>query len=484
MNIIDATQDPALFAPWFKDRGTWASWMVFLKALFGLPMTAEELAIYQQATGRGDAPTTQGREAWLVCGRRAGKSFILALIAVFLACFCDWSPYLAPGERGTIVIVAADRKQGRAIMGYLTALLEQIPLLAAMIGKINAEDIELNNGVVIEVATCSFRTIRSRTIIAALCDEIAFWSDDSSANPDTEVLAAIKPAMATIPNAMLLCASSPHARRGVLWNTFNTWFGKDGGPLVWRATTRQMNPTVPQQFIDEEIAKDPAAASAEYLAQFRTDVENLLSREAVAACVAPGVFERPPERRHRYVAFVDPSGGASDSMTLAISHKEGDTVILDAVRERKAPFSPEAVVDEFVELLKKYRLARVQGDKYAGEWPREQFGKRGIHYLPAERTKSQLYLDLVPLINSQAADLLDHPVLQNQLVGLERRVVRGGRESIDHAPGAHDDIANAVAGALVSAPASPRMDRLPDGPVIEGVNKYNPHTSKYGANPR
>jgi hypothetical protein len=48
-------------------------------------------------------------------------------------------------------------------------------------------------------------------------------------------------------------------------------------------------------------------------------------------------------------------------------------------------------------------------------------------------------------------DLLDSPKLLAQLVGLERRVGRGGRDSIDHAPGGHDDVANAVAGALVMA---------------------------------
>jgi hypothetical protein len=34
-----------------------------------------------------------------------------------------------------------------------------------------------------------------------------------------------------------------------------------------------------------------------------------------------------------------------------------------------------------------------------------------------------------------------------QLCGRERRTARGGRDSIDHAPGGHDDLANAVAGA-------------------------------------
>jgi hypothetical protein len=39
-----------------------------------------------------------------------------------------------------------------------------------------------------------------------------------------------------------------------------------------------------------------------------------------------------------------------------------------------------------------------------------------------------------------------HEKLVHQLVGLERRTSRGGRDSIDHAPGGHDDLANSVAG--------------------------------------
>lgn len=485
MNILDACDDPAIFAPWFeKNRESWTAWRAFLAALFGLPMSPDELAIFQRCTERVEAPAVVNRESYLVIGRRGGKSFTLALIAVYLACFRDYKSYLAPGERGTIVIVAADRKQGRAIMGYLQALLREVPMLAPMISKLNSEDVELDNNIVIEIATCSFRTIRSRTIVAALCDEMAFWNDDSSANPDTEVLAAIKPAMATIPNAMLLCASSPHARRGVLWQTYEKWFRKEGGPLVWQATTRQMNPSVPESFIAEEIEKDPASASAEYLAQFRTDVESLLSREAVQACVAGGLTERAPERRLRYTAFVDPSGGASDSMTLAIAHKDGDTAVLDVVRERKAPFSPEAVVEEFVDVVKKYRVTRVIGDRYAGSWCSEQFGKRGVHYAPSEKSKSQIYLDAVPLFNSQAVDLIDHASLINQLTGLERRVVRGGRESIDHAPGARDDIANAVCGALVFVPSAPRINREPGGITHESAGGYNVHSGKFGATRR
>ena len=217
---------------------------------------------------------------------------------------------------------------------------------------------------------------------------------------------------------------------------------------------------MPQRVIDEATERDPAWAAAEYGAQFRSDVQSFVSREAVEACVALGVRERAPLSGLRYSGFVDPSGGSADSMTLAVGHREDTVVVVDAVREVKPPFSPEDVVDEFATLLKRYRIVKVTGDRYAGEWPREQFRKLGISYEPAAKPKSDLYRDLLPAINSRRIDLLDHPRLVNQLVSLERRTARGGRDSIDHAPGAHDDIANVVAGVSAMFAKQSNYDML------------------------
>jgi ABC transporter substrate binding protein len=120
---------------------------------------------------------------------------------------------------------------------------------------------------------------------------------------------------------------------------------------------------------------------------------------------------------------------------------------VDAIRETHPPFSPEAVVDEFAALCRSYGVARVVGDRYAGEWPREQFRKRSIHYAVADKPKSDLYRDLLPLLNSGRIVLPKSDRLVNQLTGLERRTSRAGKDSIDHGPGLHDDLANAVAGA-------------------------------------
>jgi hypothetical protein len=447
LNILDAIADPALFAPWFK-RGEWQAWFSFLAALFALPMSAEQRRIYRQCTGRKTVPTQPAKEAWLVCGRRAGKSFILALCAVFLACFFDYRQYLAPGERGTVLVIATDRKQARVIFRYLRALLTNVPMLSRLIQRETADAFDLSNGVTIEVATASFRSTRGYTIVAALCDELAFWLSEDSSSPDFEVLNALRPGMSTIPNAMLLCASSPYARRGALWSAHRKHFGQDGDPvLVWQAATRIMNPSVPQSVIDDAMERDPASAAAEYLAQFRTDVEAFVSREAVEACISLGIRERLPLPDINYRAFIDPAGGAgADAMTLACGHREGDQFVIDALRERKPPFSPDDVVHEFAALLKTYGVAAITGDRFGGEWCREPFRKLGIKYELAPKPKGDLYRDLLPLINSRRVDLLDHERATSQLVGLERRTARSGRDSIDHAPGGHDDLCNVIAG--------------------------------------
>jgi hypothetical protein len=250
---------------------------------------------------------------------------------------------------------------------------------------------------------------------------------------------------------MLLIASSPYRKAGVLYNVFARHFGKDDSrTLVWRATTLEMNPGLDPGVVAEAYEDDPISAAAEYGAEFRGDVTDFVAREVVDACAVRGRTELLPAGGTSYVAFVDPSGGSSDSMTAAIAHRDRDGVaVLDAVREFRPPFSPETVVSEIAVLLKSYRISRVTGDRYGGEWPRERFRLSGIQYDISEQPKGDIYRDSLPLLNSGKLELLDHKRLASQLCGLERRTARGGRDSIDHGPGAHDDLANAALGALL-----------------------------------
>ena len=459
LTILEAMDDPALFRPHFRSS-SWEAWRAFLAALFALPLSEGALDLYQRHTGRNNAPEAPFAEAALVVGRRGGKSRVLALIAVYLAAFRDYEPHLAPGEVATIAVIAADRRQARSIMRYVTGLLEAVPLLRAMVEDASGDAVQLNNRVVIEVGTASFRTTRGYSFAAVLADEVAFWrQDESSANPDVEILRALRPGMASITGAMLLLASSPYAKRGELYAAFRRHHGIDGAPvLVWKASTAEMNPRIDPAIIAEAYERDPEAARAEYGAEFREDLADFVTVETVQAVTAIGRSELPPEPGVTYTAFVDPSGGAADAMTLAIGHLTGQgVVVLDAVREVRPPFSPEAVVADFAALLRAYGVATVVGDRYGGEWPRQRFREHGIQYMPSAMPKSDLYANLLPLLNARRVELLAHHRLAAQLVGLERRTARSGKDSIDHGPGGHDDVANAVAGVLVGLD----LDRRP-----------------------
>jgi hypothetical protein len=172
----------------------------------------------------------------------------------------------------------------------------------------------------------------------------------------------------------------------------------------------------------------------------------------VEAAVRTGPLELPFERAHRYFAFVDPAGGGADEFCLAIGHKEGDDTVIDVIRAHRGV--PAELTAGYAKLLKDYGIRKVTGDKYAGSWPADEFEKNGIEYSPSEKPKSGLYLDLLPALNSGRVELPPDDRLVNQLIGLERRTARGGRDSIDHAPGGHDDRSNVVAGLVSTKKAS------------------------------
>jgi hypothetical protein len=459
MNILQAINDRNLFAGWLKDKETWDTWLVVLKAIFALEMNQAEQTTFKKFTARDRPPQEAVKEAWLVCGRRGGKSFVLALLGEFIAAFHEYRTYLQPGERATVLIVAHDQRQARVIFRFIQGFLNFIPMLRDMVERETANSFDLKNQTSIEISTASYRSVRGYAIIAFLADEIAFWPAEDSADPDVEILRAVRPAMAQFPNALLLAASSPYARKGALYDAYQRHFGKDRDDiLVWQADTRSMNPTVPQSFLDAEYEKDPLSAAAEYGAQFRTDVESYISREAIEACTVP-LVERAPHQGIKYYGFVDPSGGSADSMTMAISHMDHHgRAILDLVREVVPPFKPSEVAGEFAQTFRRFGCWKILGDRYAGEWPREQFRIHNVSYDAAADSKSNLYRDLLPLLNSGQVELLNHKRLQLQLMGLERRTTRAGRDAIDHPPGGHDDLANCVAGALLMCLASKKRE--------------------------
>jgi hypothetical protein len=309
--------------------------------------------------------------------------------------------------------------------------------------------------VLLSAYPCRPAAVRGVRACVAIADEVAYFRNSEGNPVDVEMLRALRPTLATT-GGKLFILSSPYAQAGALYDLHRRHFGRDDAPvLVWQASAPAMNPTLPADYLARMQEDDPEAYRSEVLGEFRTGVATFFDPDALAACVATGVRERAPSLDHAYVAFTDPAGGSGrDRFSLAIAHPEGDhVVVLDLVRAWSPPFNPTGVITEIAAILATFFVSVVTGDRFAGGFPPEAFRAHGIDYVPSPLDRSALYLDVLPLVNARLAVLLDHPEMLREMRGLERHRGSSGRDRVDHRPGAHDDLANAAAGALVLARA-------------------------------
>jgi len=418
-----------------------------LKAYYGEPLTVEEAAMFEECVERPYEPSARS-EMCCIAGARSGKdSRIATSIALYEATMRDHS-YLAPGETGYVLIIAQDARGGQTTLNYIRARIENSPMLRQMVkGDMRKTEIELTNAITIAVYPCNYRAPRGVTIVCAIANEVAFWRDEQSSNPDVEILRSMRRGMANVPNAKLIKISTPYSKSGVLYDDFVRRQDLTD-TLVWVAPTWVMNPSISQKFLDREREKDLVAFSREYGAEFSEDISTLIPAEVIAAAIR-GYRELAPASDIRYFAGVDPSGGGADSFTASVSHRDGERLVVDWVCGWRAT-KPETVVEEIAARLKLYHISEICGDRYSGQWVRDSFRRNGITYKLAEQNRSELYLEVLPALNQGRVDLPNEPNLIRELRGLERRTSRVGRDSIDHAPGQHDDFANAAAIAIVA----------------------------------
>lgn len=451
MNIIEAIEDPKLFRPFLADGNgslkTWLKWKVALRCVYGLPTTPNNLQRQEAFTGRTTMPDTGFSTALFLTGRRSGKSRFAAILGAYEAALAGHHHKLSKGEQGIVPVLAPTRRQAGIVLGYIRAIFEP-PMLAAYVLRETKDGFELKNGIKIEVMSGDYRTVRGFTLVAAVVDEAAFFglTEESKVRSDTELIRAIKPGLATI-GGKLAVISSPYAKKGWCFKTHKNNHGNDNGKvLVWNCASRDMNPTLPQSVVDEALAEDLQSAKSEYLGEFRDDVAEFLPRSTIEACVMEGRREMQPRHQMKYAAFVDLSGGRHDDAALAIGHKDGNKVIVDFQKTYAAPFDPNRVILEMAGELGRFNVRRVLGDNYAAEFVANGFKRCALNYIRCKKPKGELYAELLPRLCTCEIELLDDEKAVAQLAGLERRTRSGGKDIIDHASGAKDDLANAIAG--------------------------------------
>ena len=182
-------------------------------------------------------------------------------------------------------------------------------MLKQQIEGVTRESIALKNRIVIEIHTASFRINARLHASSRHCSTRLPTGRPTRAppRPMSRSINAIRPGMATIPERhAVVRVSSPHSRRGALWDAYRKHFGKDGDPvLVWQAATRDMNPVGAAELtsISPSCRRPGARRRPNIMAQFRSDLETFVLREAVEACVSVGVRERPPQPFVSYTRF-------------------------------------------------------------------------------------------------------------------------------------------------------------------------------------
>jgi hypothetical protein len=392
------------------------------------------------------------RELYVIAGRGSGKSRIVALLAAWAA---TRKYRRAAGEEIYVGVFGPDRRQARVTFRYVAGLLRSDPSLAALIVSETRERIELRDGVTIEVITASKAAPRGRSYALAVIEEASMLPvDDNAADPDLEIVRAIRPALGRVPGSILCVIGTPYARRGVLYDAWQAGDAPDR--LVVAADTLTLNPSFDRATIERAFEVDPVAARSEYgrdgTIDFRADISGLLADEALQAVVPAGVREVAPDAIEGTCTghFDAATGSGSDAAALAIAER-GNPARLVCVRRWKPPFSPSSVITEAASLLRRYRVHEVGIDRYAPGLVADRFRDHGIAAHVADRDTSTAFLDLLALVNSRRVELLDEPALLNELRRLERRPGAGGRDQISHPPQGHDDLAAAAAQALIAA---------------------------------
>jgi hypothetical protein len=467
MKLHEAFIDPNLLGAAFQPPEDWQRHATLLKALED-PRAIESLGereLVKMCTGRERwrEEFSAAREALLLIGRRGGKSRLCSGLGVGLATLRSW-PNLAPGEQGVVAIIAPSQSQAKHDLRMARGIVEASPMLRARITRETATALEFGQ-TKLEVVTCAHRTLRGPTYVAVIAEELAHWHDsDTSSNPAAEVIRGVRPALASS-GGLLIGITTPWARSGVVFDMCQRHYGKPSDVLVWKAPSTVMNHSEwLRAEIEREQQRDPINAATEYFCEWRSDVEEFLSRDTLEPCIVPGRGVVPFENGHRYVAFADASGGKSDSYAFAIAHPEQEEsagekrVVLDLVLERKPPFDPRAVTRDFAAIAEQYGCTEVHADRYASGYAEGAWQDTGLQYVPSEFSASENYRTALPMFLARMVELPDEERLVSQLISLERHVTRTSRELITHPRTGHDDVAAAACGAIVTAGRRRRGD--------------------------
>ena len=411
-----------------------------LKSIYGLPLNDHEREIYFRGTGRTTYEEKEQPEATIIPAMRRKNGKAGSFDRMLRSISRSRSP---SGEDAYIMLLAPTLKQAKIAFRFIREYLQNSPILSKRVTCKTRDEITLDNNVVIGCHACTQDGVRGRTVVAIVCDEIGFWAvDKDAANPADEVLAALRPGMASVRNAKLIKISTPFTKSGVLWEEFQRR-GELDYP-VWQVSTFDMNPTVTPEMkmVKSERQRSEEKYRREYLAEFTDAVNGWIVPEILDPCIARGRRELPYHPDMHYVAAIDPASRKND-FALAIVHRLADgTVVVDKVARwagtKNFPLPFEPVLDHIKQILESYGINSVTGDQYYCDAIGEHLLKLGIVYKVfnfGSQTRGKLFAQLKHLLVQGKIEILDDVELLRELRNLREKLRQRVRSMFGPLPG-------------------------------------------------
>lgn len=478
---------------------------VILKAAYGLKLeTPEEMRAWAILNDKVDydelyRPMVVGEQPYVrkqyktvvgLIGRRSGKSHISCFAALYEIVFGGHMQHVKTVKRrqkdGTVkesrqeVIVpyiAQDLPTAKANMIYIKLFAEMSPVLADQIVNENSNVIEFANGIKVQPEPPVLKTGRGVAIPVVILDEVGFWYKTAeSANPDFEVLRAVRASMAQFPNRKRFIISSPYTEEGILWdyaqagtmgqNCKNEQDKKKyRTTLVMQASTAAMeNPQLIKagiiETLEEEQAADPDGFVREYGARFVSSIGGYLHSDVVKRAIISGRTEMRRQDIEReqmvpfYVATMDPAFRV-DSWAFSIFHRNmHGKVVQDVLRvwtpskKLKIVLDPAAIMQEIAGLCEQWGITTIHSDQYQLETLQQIALNHRLAIVGVDftgKSKAKVFGSLAMLLQQDNLELLDQPIIYQQLVTIQKKLGAMGNVQISAPPGKHDDVACCIA---------------------------------------
>lgn len=394
------------------------------------------------------------KQAVFRVGRRGGKSTSMVRVAVCEALFGEHK--IPPGDIGVVAVVSARRDDAMERLRTIASILDALGVEYIQKG----DTIELpGRNVMFRVFTASVAGVSGFTTIFALCDEVSKWRDsDTGANPAREVLAGLRPTLATQKEARIALISSPMGFLDAHAEAFA--LGDTAFQMTAHAPTWVANPTLTEQET-RDLETDDLIWQREYAAIPQAeDVLSLLSQPDLDyACAPDEALSEHPCDRHVYVAAMDPAT-RGNAWTLAVATRtDADVRQVVLAREwrgsRTRPLVITSVLREIRDALAPFRLKHVYTDQFAVDAIRELAIPLGLAIVPSPwnlTNKAEAYENLKTQAQAKKLKIPDEPVLKTDLFGIRVKLTRSGivYELAEQGP-RHSDYAPAVAKAILEA---------------------------------